>query len=656
MDGLCETELVKNCLIPVSDGVTLAADLYRPRVDYPVPALLSFYPYRKDDRHGPGRAEGSFRALAQAGYGCLLVDVRGTGNSGGHTVFYHTRRDRRDYAEAVEWAARQSWCDGKVGVWGISFGSVAALLAAAEGPPHLGAVAAFHGARDESDDVLFPGNRMDFLPWVPNWGALMAAMNFMVPGYRDPDGRWLSVWLEHLESNVPWLVTGLDRVTSGQLEVEPPTATLGRIQAPTYLWAGWHDLYPKHMVEAYQMLQGPKKLTVGPWVHALPDEGDTARVDYLHELQRWFDYWLRGRDTGIMDEQPVSIWIQEADRWVYEEDFPPTDVQEHTFFLGPEARLSNREPGIVGGGTDSFDYDPTVGLGDDTWHALGGSGGYRASPDQRPDELKGLTYTTPPLDESLEICGAPEAVIRYASTARETLLVVKLCDVSPDGRSRLITSGWLDVTQPGEYPSTWGEVLELGSSARISLIPTSYLVRAGHALRVFISGSLFPRSIPSRYPGQISVDWGREPPSSIRVPVRSPRTKTRTPVFLTPREVARPPTSAPLWRIEQSPIDGTITVRIETSQTLGIDGGEAPATFAYTHRCSATTGQTQPDRTSANAVTQITWQSQYDSVEVRSTVLFRPNGLLVSVSIALNRVPYWHRSWSRHWPEQRWAI
>jgi len=181
-------------------------------------------------------------------------------------------------------------------------------------------------------------------------------------------------------------------------------------------------------------------------------------------------------------------------------------------------------------------------------------------------------------------------------------------------------------------------------------------VRAGHALRVFISGSLFPRSMPSRYPGQISIDWGKAPLSLIRVPARLPRPETRTPAFLPPREAAQVPTSAPLWRVEHPPTDGTITVRIETSQTMGIDGGETPATFAYSHRCSATAAQWQPDRTSANAVTQMTWQSQNDSVQLSSTVLFRPAGLLVSVSIALNHVPYWQRCWSRHWPEQRWAI
>jgi len=648
-----ETALLKNCLIPMSDGVTLAADLYRPLVDRPVPALLSFYPYHKDEYVGC-LFEDPLQTLAQAGYASLLVDERGTGSSGGFTVNFTGERARRDYYEAVEWAAVQPWCDGKVGVWGTSYGSVAAFLAAAEGPPHLGAVAGLHGVQDKWSDLVFVGGRLNLLAFVALWAPGRAGQNFMPPGYRDPDGRWISVWREHLKSNVPWLVTAFDLATSGEVRTEPMSVTLERIQIPAYLWAGWRDMAPKEMVEAYHSIKGSKKLTVGPWMHELPDAAHAGRVDYLQELRRWFDYWLRGEETGIMDEPPVSIWVQEAETWVHEADFPPPDLQERVFYLGPRGALVETAPSAREGGSDFLEYDATVGAYTELRTPM--LGGVGLAGDQRFDELKGLTYTTPSLEEDMEICGVPRAVIQHSSTTPDALLVVKLCDVAPDGRSNLITSGWLDVDRSKRYPSSWGEVSDDGSRVHLNLIPTAYLLRAGHRLRVFVSGSDFPRLLPSRGPGQITVAWGKEPHSLVRLPIRPARKAARKPAFLTPPETAPMPRRAPIYRIEQNPVEGTVTVRLESSQSFGIDAGELLATVSRTDRCRVTASERQPSEPSAHAESEACWESQNEKVEVCTVMAFRPAGLELGVNITLNGVPYWGKEWSRHWPQREWAV
>jgi putative CocE/NonD family hydrolase len=647
------TELVKNLLIPMSDGATLAADLYRPLVERPLPALLSFYPYHKDDYLGC-IFQGPLRTLACAGYACLLVDVRGTGNSAGSTLNFAGERERRDYYEVVEWAASQSWCDGNVGAWGVSYGSMAALLAAAEGPPHLRAVAGLHGVLDKWSDFVFVGGRLNLLAFVALWAPGRAGQDFMPPGYRDPDGRWLSVWREHLESNVPWLVTALDLAASGEVQSEPMSVTLERIQVPAYLWAGWRDMATKEMVEAYHSIRGPKKLTVGPWMHELPDVAHAGRVDYLYELRRWFDHWLQGEDTGIMDEPPVSIWVREADAWAHEEGFPHPDLRERVFYMGPSGALSETAPSGREGGTDSLEYDATVGV--DTELRLGILNGVGLARDQRADELKGLTYTTPPLAADMEICGVPQAVIQHGSTTADPLLVVKLCDVAPDGTSDLITSGWLDVDRSKRYPSTWGNVSDDDSSVRLNLIPTAHLLRAGHRLRVFVSGSDFPRLLPSRGPGQITITWGTAPLSLVRLPIRATGKKTRKPQFLTLLETAAVPTRAPIYRIEQNPVEGTVSVRFENSQSFGVDGGEALATVSRTDRCRVTASERQPSEPSAHAESEACWESENERIELRTVMAFRPLGLELGVNITLNGVPYWQKVWSRHWPEREWAI
>ncbi len=646
MEARYETELVKNRLIPMSDGVTLAGDLYRPVVDHTVPALLSFYPYHKDDDMGPGYFEGALRALAQAGYACLLVDVRGTGNSAGHTVAEMEKRELRDYYEAVEWAAGQEWCDGKVGVWGLSYGSFAALATAEEGPPHLGAVAAFHGAKAASAEWRLTGGRLSLLQFVANWASWMVGQNYMPPGFRDPEGRWLSVWRDHLEFNVPFLVTSLDRLLSGDTEHEPTGARSQRIQTPVYLWAGWHDRFAKAMIEAFQMINAPKKLTVGPWVHVMPDVGHAGRLDYLHELLRWFDYWLKGEDTGIMQEPPVAIWVQQRETWVWAEDFPPTDVREDVFYLGPEGTLSEHKPSTQG--IDTFEYDAAVGVHSDLYDPMGTVSGLPL--DQRFDELKGTTYTTALLVEDMELCGAPQALIQHTSTVRQTALVVKLCDVFPDGRSALITTGSLDVEWAQSHDSTWGDVSQNGPSARLSLMPTAYLIRAGHRLRVFIAGSDFPWLLPSSGSGEIGIAWGREPLSLVRLPVRHSRAEVSKPEFLVPHEIPHIAVRSPIWRIEENPIEGTVTVRVGHSQSLAIDGGEAPATVSYTHLCSATASERGTALPSAHAESEACWESEGERIHLRAVMAFRPVGLDLTVDITLNGAPYWHKAWSRRWP------
>jgi predicted acyl esterase len=648
------TELVKNVLIPMSDGVTLAADLYRPRTQEPVPTLLSIYPYRKDDSIGPG-LEAPLRTMARAGYACLLVDVRGTGNSGGNTTNFVDPRERRDYYEVVEWTAAQPWCDGNVGAWGMSYGSESALLMAAERPPHLRAIAGFHGVEDKWSDLFFVGGRLSVGPFVAAWGPAMAGSNFMPPGYRDPEGRWLSVWREHLEGNVPWLVTAFDLASAGEVSPEPFTKTISQIETPVYLWSGWHDVSTKEMIEAYRCITAPKKLTVGPWMHEFPDEAGTGRLDHLRELRRWFDYWLRGVDTGIMDEPQVWIWVYGADTWAHELDFPSPEVEERHFYLDAENRLSLSAPSGEQSGIDSCVYDATAGAYGDLRSPSGL--GVGQAMDQRLDEIKGLVYTSAPLQEGLEICGVPQASIQYAGTTPNPLLVVKLTDVAPSGASTLITSGWLDLERSREYPSSWGEVSQDGCTVRLNLIPTAYQLQAGHRLRVFVSGSDFPRSLPSCGPGDVAVRWGNERPSSVRLPVRLARTEAMELPFLSPEEaLATPHLPAPLYRIEHDPAQGTVRVRLGSAQSLGIDGGEGPATATWEYESAVTASQRQPCEPSAHAKGRIVWEGGNERIELETTMAFRPTGLDLCVNITLNGAPYWEKVWTRQWPQREWAV
>jgi hypothetical protein len=647
MELVFESETIKNLLIPMSDGVTLAADVYRPKVEDPVPAIIMFCPYHKDDTYGPGSWEGPMRSMAQMGYACLLIDVRGTGSSGGFTISPFTDREVLDYYEAVEWVAGTEWCDGHVGLWGKSYGSIAALLTAVQNPPHLGAVVNFHGvATNKWWDLIYVGGRLRLMETFAQFGPRMTCDNFMPPAYRDEDGRWLSVWEEHLESNLPWVVSAFDVAVSQPQGPPEPSIDLGQIKAPVYLWSGWRDVFPKQMVEAYQALKSPKKITVGPYMHVLPDDGHAGRIDYLYEVKRWFDHWLLDKDAGIMDEPPVAVYVQGAETWVYEDDFPPPQCEPRELYLGGEGSLSENASDGASGGTDSFPYDATAGVYSDIRAPQG------LVIDQRPDELKGVIYTTPPLEEDMEICGAPEAMLHYESTASETLLVVKINDVAPDGRSTIITWGALDAGGSGKETPYWGEASKSNPSMLLNLIPTAYVIPSGHRLRVFISGANFPHQSPSFGPGDISVRWGGEAGSSVMIPVRPVRGDAPKPAFGIPREIPRTGASAPQWTIEQRPVERSITVRIGSSVSLGIDGGEGPATVRYTHKSTVTAKQEQPSQPSAYGESWGCWENEREKIEVQTVSALRAEGLDVSVMITLNGAPYWQKRWSRVWPEE----
>jgi putative CocE/NonD family hydrolase len=635
------TALVKNCLIEMSDGVTLAGDLYKPVTEEPVPALLTFTPYHKDGWFPLGYEE-LIRAMAQLGYACLVVDVRGTGNSGGSTPFPWHERELRDYYETVEWAAGQEWCTGSVGVWGKSYGSIATLLTAVSDPPHLGAVVCFHGAATRKyHDLVFAGGRERFMETLAQFAPRMTCWNFMPPAYRDPEGRWLSVWKEHLDSNVPWVISAADLAADGAAKSAPDEVHFDEIRTPVYLWAGWRDVMIKEMVAAYQSIKAPKKLTVGPWQHVVPDAGHMARIDHLSEMRRWLDHWLKDRDTGIMDDPPVALWVQESNTWVYEEDFPPPEVEDWAPHFGPGGTLDEEVPAGESGGVDSFEYDPTAGAYADFRHP----GAIKI--DQRFEEFKGLTYTSRPLEHDLEICGVPEVVLHYGSTMPDTLLSVKLCDVGPEGKSTLISEGWLDTAQAPHLNTIWGQLSEDGSVAHLSLVPTAYVVHAGRCVRVFVSGSHFPRMMPSMGPGEISIKRGQEGLSLLRLPIRPTRLDSHSPAFRTPREIPHHSVRAPLWRIEHDPGVGTMTVRIGLFNDLGVDGGEAPASVSYAHESSTTASMNQPAQPVGHSESWGRWETENEKVEVHLVSVFRPMGTEVAVEITLNGAPYWEKHWSR---------
>ena len=357
-----EAKRIKNVRIPMPDGITLAADAFVPEGgEGKFPAIIGYYScYPKETYVAPGSAwddQGIY--FAKRGYHVYFVDVRGTGGSEGCTSRPYSEQEQQDGYEVVEWLARQPWCNGNVGMMGMSYGGYTTYLVAATAPPHLKAIIPFSGGVDWYDAGWgYEGGNLGGFHFCGYWCAHMLALNWSPPLYQDPDGRWAKVWEQHLRENVPYLLDWMENDVDGPYYHEASVCKqYDKIKAAALVINGWHDFYPTEPIEFYRNIKSPKRLIAGPWEHQMPDRARPGpRIDIFHEQLRWMDYWLKGKDTGVLKDPPIALYVSESTpieemrlntaiqkgKWRAEETFPPKGTTWTPWYLGQDGR-SNRQ-------------------------------------------------------------------------------------------------------------------------------------------------------------------------------------------------------------------------------------------------------------------------------------------------------------------------
>ena len=594
-------DLVKNVLIPMRDGVHLAADLYMPaqrdgQARWPV--VMEYTPYRKDDVHLASRP--FYLAFPRHGYAVARVDIRGTGASEGVSTDEYTLQEQLDGYDAVEWLARQPWCDGHVNMMGISYGGFTALQVAAHNPPHLTSIIPVDFTDDRyTDDCHYRGGLMRMYYDIAHYGGQMVARNALPPYPEWSGDAWAEVWEQHLAHDEPYLLKWYRHQTDGEYWRNGSVRDAPeRIQCPAFLIGGWRDGYPNPPLRLFQHLQAPSKVLIGPWNHALPDIAIPGpRIDYVHEVVRWLDYWCKGQDTGIMDEPPVVVYAQryqtpDPDRldtpgeWRAETGWPPPGARQTTLYLGTGGTLhDDPQPAWDGiGGADVFDYDPTVGTTCGLW-----SGGipFGLPGDQRPDEVFSQVYTTQPLMEGLHILGWPRAVLHVSSSAPLIGFAASLSDVAPDGTSHLVAKGMLNATRRESLrepkPLTPGQVYEL----EIEIDCTAWVFARGHRIRLGIASADWPNVWPTPYLATNQVYWGPEHPSHLILPVVPAEGSAVPPTFHpSARTVTRhaEATQPPTWQISRDQLTGRTALHLDHSSSWRVNDTtvierEASSTF-----------------------------------------------------------------------------
>jgi len=503
--------LDEHVYVAMRDGVRLCVDLYQPQKAGRYPVLLSLSPYSKDIQQQPPHWSHAIESGATGfyvahGYVHVIAQGRGCGRSQGQWRWFDDK-ERTDGHDLIEWIAQQPWCDGNVGMIGDSYWSWSQYFAASAQPPHLKCICLCDGTTDLYRDACYPGgifNAAFINQWIA-YHAAMAAWPGPVDGKEPPinlhweivnrpfDGAW---WQERSARSY------LDKIKAPVLSIAPQGG----------------QMHFRGQLAGYAQITAPKKLLV------VPPTGFWSHLRYLtnkplnRQMLRWFDHWLKGIDTGIMDEPEVAIFDSGTRAWRHENEYPLARTQWTKFYVR---------------GTALGATPPTANETPDTYRL----------PDSYAQLIAGkpvLSYQTQPLDKPLRL-GGPASFTLFASSSQiDTLWFVNLLDVNPEGRALPLSRGMLRASfraldearsKPAQpwHPFTRMEPLEPGRvyEFQIELRPVFHTLKPGHRLQLTIASEDIQFNNPLRqtdvqllpWPVENAVQHSAPYPSHLLLPV-----------------------------------------------------------------------------------------------------------------------------------------
>jgi uncharacterized protein len=499
---------VEDVRIPLSDGCELFARIWRPAASEPVPAIVEATPYgasMNDLAHHDPRN----RYLARRGYACVDVELRGSGNSDGLPLDEYVLQEQDDLVEAIAWLAAQPWCSGSVGMVGISWGGFNVLQVAARRPPALRAIVSACSSGDRyRHDVHYLGGAV-----LAN-EALGWATDMMLVQSRPPDPQhvgegWRERWRERLESIECLLGTWLAHQRRDDYWRHGSVCEdWAAIACPALVLGGWQDGYVGGTLELVEGIPRAWGL-VGQWAHAYPEiAAPGPAIGFLEEVLRWWDRWLKGIENGVEQEPRLRAFIRdprpprplpatEEGRWVGLPDWPRSTRLVELALDRTLLALPVEEP------TVTFRAQQSAGLDSPVWCPYGDPSVLCG--DQRGEDGRALSFTTLPLAEPLDLLGAPAVRLTVSADQPLALVAVRLCHVLPDGASRLLAFGALNLAHRDGHerpePLTPGEP----ATVRVTLRAIGQHVPAGHRLRVAVSPTAWPWLWPSPEPVALTL-------------------------------------------------------------------------------------------------------------------------------------------------------
>ncbi|MEX0760123.1 MAG: CocE/NonD family hydrolase, partial [Tistlia sp.] len=371
-------------------------------------------------------------------------DLRGSGESDGVLSDEYTAQELQDGVEAIAWIAAQPWCDGSVGMIGISWGGFNGLQIAALQPPALKAVITLCSTDDRyADDIHFMGgcHLIDNL----SWASVMLGYNTLPPDPRHRGEAWRELWKLRLARSGLWLKTWLEHQTRDAYWKHGSICEdYGRIQVPVFAVSGWADGYCRSVFRLMEHLEVPRLGLVGPWAHKYPHLGRPGpAIGFLQEALRWWDHWLKGAATGIMEEPQLRLFLQHAaeprsayesraGEWIAEPSWPSPNVERRHFRPSAAGGLAEAMP--EAGETLRTIRSPLgVGLAAGKWCSYAVPGDQPV--DQRADDAGSLVFETAPLERPLDIAGDARLELSVAADRPVAMVAARLVDVASDGQA-----------------------------------------------------------------------------------------------------------------------------------------------------------------------------------------------------------------------------
>lgn len=518
-------KIEENIWIEMSDGCKLSARIWMPEdaENNPVPAILEYIPYRKRDGTRD-RDEPMHGYFAQQGYVAIRVDMRGSGESDGIMYDEYLSQEQKDALEVIDWLSRQPWCSGNVGMMGKSWGGFNCLQVAALQPPALKAVlpVCFTDNRFTDDVHYMGGCLLNDNLW---WGSIMMAFQARAIDPELIEDDWRARWHERLNELPHFQQIWLEHQTYDDYWKHGSICEdYSAVKVPVLAVSGWADSYTNAVFRVLEKLSGPRLGIVGPWAHIYPHDGTpTPAIGFLQEAVRFWDQFLKGRETGIMDEPMLRAYVEAphkptgtrheaTGRWVAESAWPSAEIAERVLYFAAngcltdqaqeQSELSIRSP--ISTGKSSGDW---MGAGCD---------GDRPG-DQRVDDAGSLVFNSDIITDDFELLGAPILKLTLASDSPVAQICVRINDVHPDGHIARVSYQLLNLTHRKSHENP--EPLEPGrfEDITIKLNDCGHRFEKGHRVRISISTAYWPIAWPAPYDATLTL---RTRMSTLSLPVR----------------------------------------------------------------------------------------------------------------------------------------
>ena len=557
----------ENILVKMDDGVGITLNLVQPTlasgqtVAERLPTIVTFTPYNKNVGNTIPLGGGINQYFVSHGYNHVLVDVRGTGRSGGAWDPF-SAREQQDYPQVLDWIVAQPWSNGVIGMWGISATATTSVLAASHGHPAIKAVFPIVPHGDIYRDVVFVGGQAS-AAFLPAWMSAVTLLATVDPAFYTQPDQYASAVSEHLLGLKEFFVPRPVGVLTGQPDsaydnnywaAKAPLEVSEGLRVPTFIVGGLFDIFQRSEPLNYEALKNhtTTKLLIGPWHHLQAAVGNGLPLDGVpvldHIALMWFDRYLKGMSNGAEYLPNVTQWVWGQEHFVTSSDWPHPQAKAQRFFLQDGGGLGTASPKTSTAPATVL-QQPFNGICSESSLQISlGLTGYAPLPCWYQDNLAQTleaTFDTSPLEQDLYLNGPMQADIWMSTTAQDAGLVVRVSDLEPGGTARALTSGIQtaslravdesrsrhlngEMIQPW-HPFTVESVQAVGSGnivkVPVEIFPSSALIRKGHQLRISVGASNFPfalmpvPTLAQSAAGVMSVYRDAAHPSSIVLPV-----------------------------------------------------------------------------------------------------------------------------------------